>query len=590
MSAPIPPRVSILIPNYNNGRESSIDGATDLLGDLLRSLEETLREEVTPFEVIVYDDGSTDDSLATAREWAGKTWAGPEALTLPSPPGPGNGRGFQREALTLPSPGGRGFQSARPFLRLIERPHGGVLSVNANHLHRAARGEICVRLDGDIVCLTPRWVSEVCRVFDGGMPSLGVIGPKQLGVDGRIHAAGDWILHPRGYHHIAQGASRESVMCSMEVDHVMGCFYCYKRKVWEDVGGFDESILRGQTIDFGLGARLKGWRTFFVPTIEFVHRHGLRRPRTTKADTDAGVKETLDRFEVKWGFSRLAPDLDVIREKYAGTPLLWNARWFGPRVAVKAASDQTIGMDQTEWGRFAKDPVFQEEFRHRMKVIGCMNRMRKPGPGIGSGPGGVGSTSGGGMRVLHVECRAGLFCHLLAKEGVVCAGVDADERYVAFARAVARREKYPVRQPEFAVQREPATWPFEGGSFDAVVMLDLVERHANPVRLFREAHRVLGPGGILGIVTRKRRSVIDDEDGLHCFRAHELDLLLRGTGLFSTLDVSAMCGTPHLVVMLAARKGEQAITPVRGEDMACARSRGGVEANRPSEEVSITIE
>jgi len=550
MAEPIPPRVSILIPNYNNGRESSADGATDLLGDLFQSLHDTLRDDPTPFEIIVYDDGSTDDSLATAREWAKKTWT-----------------------------------DGRPFLRLIEKPHCGVLSVNANHLHRASRGEICVRLDGDIVCLTPGWVSEVCRVFDEGMPSLGVIGPKQLGVDGRIHAAGDWILHPRGYHHIAQGAARESVTCSMEVDHVMGCFYCYKRTVWEDVGGFDESILRGQTIDFGLGARLKGWRTFFVPTIEFVHRHGLRRPRSTKADTDAGVKETLDRFEVKWGFSRLAPDLDVIRERYKGTPLLWNARWFGPRVDGNArntaGADVPLSMEQTEWGRFAKDPVFQEEFRHRMKVIGCMNRMRKPGAGTAeAGTRDACAASVGASRVLHVGCRAGLFCHLLAKEGVVCSGVDADERFVAFARAVARREKYPVRQPEFAVQRDPATWPFEAGSFDAVVMLDLLERHANPVRLFREAHRVLGPGGILGIVTRKRRSVMDDEDGLHCFRAHELDLLLRGTGRFSTLDVSAMCGTPHLIVMLAARKGEPSVTP----------PRGGFAENRVAEEVSIMIE
>ena len=64
------PRLSILIPNFNNGRESSRGGARDFIDDLFTSLSSTLADDPTPLEIIVADDGSTDDSLATCRRWA----------------------------------------------------------------------------------------------------------------------------------------------------------------------------------------------------------------------------------------------------------------------------------------------------------------------------------------------------------------------------------------------------------------------------------------------------------------------------------------------------------------------------------------
>jgi len=209
-----PPRVSILIPNFNNGRASSRSGERDFIRDLLESLDETLRDDPTPFEVLAFDDGSTDDSLDTLRDWAAsRTWP-----------------------------------DGRPFLTLTEAPHCGVLAITANKLSRAARGEFLARLDGDIICLTPNWVSRLCAIFDGGPSNLGTIGPKQLNVLGQIHEFGDWLLHPNGYHHNAHGLPRDAVNCAMEVDDTMGCFYCCRKIVFDEIGGYDETFLRGQTV------------------------------------------------------------------------------------------------------------------------------------------------------------------------------------------------------------------------------------------------------------------------------------------------------------------------------------------------------
>ncbi|MEC9232744.1 MAG: glycosyltransferase, partial [Planctomycetota bacterium] len=66
------PEASIIIPNFNNGRQSARDRSTDLLGDLLASIERTLGRALSRTEVLVADDGSTDDSLETARRWVGR--------------------------------------------------------------------------------------------------------------------------------------------------------------------------------------------------------------------------------------------------------------------------------------------------------------------------------------------------------------------------------------------------------------------------------------------------------------------------------------------------------------------------------------
>ena len=70
------PEASIIIPNFNNGRQSARDRSTDLLGDLLASIERTLGRDLSRTEILLADDGSTDDSLETARRWVDRISTG----------------------------------------------------------------------------------------------------------------------------------------------------------------------------------------------------------------------------------------------------------------------------------------------------------------------------------------------------------------------------------------------------------------------------------------------------------------------------------------------------------------------------------
>ncbi len=522
------PRVSILIPNFNNGRASSCDGRVDLIGDLLRSLHETLAEDPTPLEIIAYDDGSSDDSLTTLREWSRRTWRG-----------------------------------GQPFLTLIEAEHCGVLARTSNVLARQASGEILVRLDGDTQMLTPRWAALLCEVFDHAPPRLGVVGPKQLRPDGRIHAFGDWVLHPKGYHHIAAGLPRDAARQPIECDHVMGCFYCCRRAVFDDLNGFDEDLLRGQTIDFGLRARLKGWSCIAIPQIEYVHRHGLRGARATEADTAEGVRYTLDTFQRKWGFDRLSPDLDAVRERYAGTPLLWNARVFALPVSRDAdASDRdAVRIEDSDWQRYARDESVRQAIDFRAALTTEVVRQAKlNGPTV---------ILGGG---------SGLLAHVLAKRGLPCISVDRSAANTALAEQCVARQQYPGDAPRIVRQAHARRVPLPSQQADLVLLIDQLERHDNPIALLREAYRLTRPGGWITIVAAWPR--VEHLFGItdqHRYLPHELTAQLRASGAWQVANqpTAEAMDQPQIVIaqrVVAAESAETANAPARPSSGRAARA------------------
>lgn len=494
------PRVSILIPNYNNGRASSLNNQFDLIGDLCQSLWDTLHDDPTPFEILACDDGSTDDSLETLRDWSQKNWP-------------------------MESGGG-----GRPFLELIEREHCGVLAVTANLLSRQARGEYLARLDGDVICLTPGWVSQLCEVFDRAPDRLGVVGPKQLSVDRRIHAFGDWLLHPLGYHHIAHGAERHAVRQPMACDHVMGCFYCCKKSVYEALGGYDEAFLRGQTIDFGLRARLAGYDCIAAPQIEFVHAHGYRQSRATTADTAVGVRRSLDVFEAKWGFDRLTPDLDYVRRTYAGTPLLWNSRWFAgaqenwPGDPTPNSDGKALTIEKTDWLRYTQDQAFKRKMDFRTSAAVDVFRQLNEKPD----------------RVVLLGAGPGLIAHLLAMAGLPIVATDRHQANLDLAKQCADKQDYPASAqggPQWIYQDDPRRLPFEDGQVQMILLFDQLERHPNPVGLLAEVHRVLAPDRVAVIVCQSTGSSTESPfDGQHGYSSSQLVMQLqavRGFGLLS---------------------------------------------------------
>lgn len=496
------PTATVLIPNYNNGRASSRDGSRDFLGALLENLEETLWNDGTDLEIVIGDDGSTDDSVETARTWAAKTWT-------------------------------RGPRAGRPFLRLLEFRHSGVLSKVLNAIHAATESEFVCRLDGDILIDTPCWVAR-CVELLAADTQVGVVTGLQKLPDGRVHAFGDAILSPLGYHHLGQGAREEELPDVLEVEHAMGCFHASRRAAIAAVGGYDETVLRGQTEELAMRLNLAGWKALATRRVVFRHFHAERHWRPNTADTGEGLARSLARFREKWGVDRLAPDLAEVWRRYEGTPLVERARLrarrpWQPDVSGDLASGQ-------EWAIFATDQELQRAVAAELALL----------------------RAGGEGRLAILGCRSGLTAFLRAREGVHVEGFEEDSASIDAGQAFLQRASVATGSLQLRKVEDLTATRAVDGAFQVVALLDSIERCWNPIGLLGEARRLLGPDGILIVRTRVRAVTLEDRgEALHPFAAHELLQLVRHAGGFSPLAAPTSDGLGRWT-LLARRTGSAA--------------------------------
>ena len=100
-------------------------------------------------------------------------------------------------------------------------------------------------------------------------------------------------------------------------------------------------------------------------------------------------------------------------------------------------------------------------------------------------------------RVLDVGCGNGEKLKILGDLGWMTEGIDTDE----CAAANARGKGLTVRTGTLVEQNYPED------SFDAVIMIDVIEHARNPRELLGECHRIVKPGGTLIVTTPNAASI-----------------------------------------------------------------------------------
>jgi ubiquinone/menaquinone biosynthesis C-methylase UbiE len=96
---------------------------------------------------------------------------------------------------------------------------------------------------------------------------------------------------------------------------------------------------------------------------------------------------------------------------------------------------------------------------------------------------------GAGDRLLDIACGSGLAVELAGVRGADCSGIDASPRLVAIARD---------RSPDADLRvGDMHALPWEDGSFDVVTSFRGI--WGTTPDALAEAHRVLRPGGRIGI-------------------------------------------------------------------------------------------
>lgn len=238
------PRLSIVIVNFNGGRH---------LEACLASL--AAHPPAVVHEIVVVDNASTDDSLATAR--------------------------------------------GRPGVRVIALPGNSGFSAANNVGIRATTGPLVLLLNNDTLVATGALDTLVSKLESD--PRAGVAGPRLVDGSGRAELSfGPMIsplaelrqkmvmaLHGRGVASITRWV--EGATASEHyVDWVSGACLLVRRDVAEAAGLLDERFfLYTEDVDFCASVRARGWRILFTPAAEIVHLRGRSRATLPDAANEA---------------------------------------------------------------------------------------------------------------------------------------------------------------------------------------------------------------------------------------------------------------------------------------------------------------
>ncbi len=234
------PRLAVVIVNWNAG---------DRLDACLASLIEARDAHSHRMTIVVVDNGSTDDSMATARRHAEAVLFDPQGDNLGFARACNRGvavaaaAGPPADLLLFLNPDTRVF--ADTFATLFAQPE----------LRDPRYGVFGVRMEGP----------GGPAVSTSNFPTALSLWIKALGLS-RALGRFDWAQHHRlGRDHAASG----------DVDQVMGAFLLIRPDLFRRLGGFDERFfVYFEDVDLCLRAARAGFRTRFIAASEIFHEGG----------------------------------------------------------------------------------------------------------------------------------------------------------------------------------------------------------------------------------------------------------------------------------------------------------------------------
>ena len=121
-------------------------------------------------------------------------------------------------------------------------------------------GEIVMQTDDDARPF-PNWVEQMAE-FHKKYPNVGVIGGSVLGGNRLSFLS-----------LVADATTFPQYQSIQSVRSVPGVNSSFKKKVILGVGGYDESLFRGEDVDYNWRVKLKGWDILYVPSIKVEHIH-----------------------------------------------------------------------------------------------------------------------------------------------------------------------------------------------------------------------------------------------------------------------------------------------------------------------------
>ena len=154
----------------------------------------------------------------------------------------------------------------------------------ANFAAQQTKGEFLLFVNGDARILSNDAIEVLLGYFQS--PNVGIVGPKQLFVDGTIEHAGIVVGGTRVvtplFRHLPSSwhGYLDRARVAQNVSAVTGECMMIRRSAYDEVGGFSEELaLFYGDVDFCLKVRNAGYLTVYTPFVELGHLKSATRLR-----------------------------------------------------------------------------------------------------------------------------------------------------------------------------------------------------------------------------------------------------------------------------------------------------------------------
>ena len=254
----LPPGISIVVPTRDR---------LDLLQPCVDSVLESREAYPGPFEILVIDNDLVESSA----------------------------RGYLAGLV------------GRPETRVL--PFGGVFNWSAmcNFAAQRARGEVLIFVNNDVVVLTKDWCRELAA--NAIRPEIGAVGARLLYADGRIQHAGVLlgVQGVAGHDLIGEpgngGGYLGRIHLQRQAAAVTGACLATRRRLFEEIGGFDELDLKVSfsDVDYCLRIRHRGYRIVYNPFAVLYHFESRSRGRNLSEAQQEREQAEGTTLLARWG-------------------------------------------------------------------------------------------------------------------------------------------------------------------------------------------------------------------------------------------------------------------------------------------------
>lgn len=173
---------------------------------------------------------------------------------------------------------------------------------NCNESAIYAKGNYLVFLNNDTQ-VQENWLAPLVELMDEDS-SVGLVGSKLVYPDGRLQEAGGIIWKDASAANYGNGQSPMNPEFNYvkDVDFVTGASIMVRKKIWEEIGGFDERFVPAyyEDVDLAFEVRKRGYKVIYQPLSIVVHYEGISNGTDLNSGQKAYQIVNQKKFYSKW--------------------------------------------------------------------------------------------------------------------------------------------------------------------------------------------------------------------------------------------------------------------------------------------------